>query len=240
MKKFLIKLSLWVSILLFILLAFLAVMNYYVLPDYVSVPEVNVPKIIGLPRTEAISLLKAKKLTPVKQGIKYDLNVPKDYILFQKPDPNAKVKQGRHVYYWVCGGEPLVQVPKVIGKTIRDAKVTLRRLGFTIGDIKESRSEFPNNTVISQSIDGDENAPKGAEIDLEVSIGPRRGMVRVPSLIAKTVKEAKRILRRNNLSIGKIIYQRSQNLLPNTVIDQMPSEDALINVGEKVDIVVTK
>ena len=75
------------------------------------------PKIVGLPRTEAITLLKANKLTPVKQGVKYDLNMPKDYILFQKPDPNAKVKQGRHIYYWVCGGEPLVQVPKVIGKT---------------------------------------------------------------------------------------------------------------------------
>ncbi len=240
MKKLLIKLTVWVSVIVFAAVAILAVLNYYILPDYVNVPEVKVPSIIGLPRTEAISILKSKKLNPVKQGVKYDLTVPKDHILFQKPLPNTLVKEGRHIYYWVCGGEPLVQVPKVIGKTIRDAKVTLRRLGFVIGEIKESRSEFPNNTVISQSIDSGENVPKGTEIDIEISIGPRKGMVRVPSLIAKTVKEARRILRRNNLSVGKIIYQHSQNLLPNTVIDQMPSEDALINVGEKVDIVVTK
>ncbi len=240
MKKILIKLTVWFSVLIVIALGILAILNYYVLPSYVDVPEVRVPNIVGLPRTEAISLLRGKHLTPVKQGVKYDLTVPKDHILFQKPLPNSLVKEGRHIYYWVCGGEPLVQMPKIIGKTIRDAKVTLERLGFVIGEVKESRSEFPNNTVISQSIEPGENVPKETKVDIEISIGPRRGMVRVPSLIAKTVKEAKRILRRNNLSVGKIIYQRSQNLLPNTIIDQMPSEDALINVGEKVDIVVTK
>ncbi len=240
MKKILKKLTVWFSVFVLIAVAIVAALNYYILPDYVNVPEIKVPAIVGLPRAEAINLLTSKKLIPVKQGIKYDSNVPKDRILFQKPEPNTLVKEGRHVYYWVCGGEPLVQAPKVIGKTIRDAKVTLERLGFVIGEIKESRSEFPNNTVISQSVSPGENVPKGTEIDIEISIGPRRGMVRVPSLIAKTVKEAKRILRRNNLSVGKIIYQRSHNLLPNTVIDQMPSEDALINVGEKVDIVVTK
>ncbi len=217
-----------------------AVLNYYVLPDYVNVKEVRVPNIIGLQREIAVKKLEEAKLTPIKKGVKYTLEVPKGRIMFQNPLPNSVVKEGRRVYYWESGGEPLVQMPKVIGKTIRDARVTLERLGLVVGEIEEVRSEFPNNTVIDQSVKPGEQVAKSDTINLQVSIGPRLGMVRTPALIAKTLKEAKRILRKHNLKVGKIIYQKSDNLLPNTVIDQMPSEDVLINVGESVDLVVTK
>ncbi len=240
MKRLLSKILISLFIIGLIFLGVIAVLNYYVLPDYVNVPEVNVPNIVGLQREVAVKILEKKKLTPVKKGIKYTLEVPKGRVLFQKPLPNTKVKEGRRIYYWVSGGDPLVEMPKVVGKTIRDAKVTLQRLGIKISKIDEERSELPNNTVIEQSIAPGEQVAKGDSVNLTVSIGPRLGMVRVPSLVGKTLRSAKRTLRKFNLKPGKIIYQKSENLLPNTVIDQIPSEDALINVGESVDLVVTK
>jgi len=131
-------------------------------------------------------------------------------------------------------------MPKVIGKTIRDARVALQRLGIKISKVDEVRSEFPSNTVIDQSVKPGDEIAKGDSVELKISIGPRLGMVRVPALIGKTLKEAKRILRKHNLKLGKVIYQASNNLLPQTVIDQMPGEDALINVGESIDLIVTK
>lgn len=240
MKKILVKIAISLIVLGVILGGIIAALNYYVLPNYVAVPEVRVPNIVGLQREIAVQKLKEKKLTPVKKGIKYTLEVPKGRILFQNPRANSLVKEGRRVYYWVSGGEPLVEMPKVIGKTIRDARVTLQRLGLEIGEVEKVRSEFPNNTVIDQSVKPGVQIAKGDTVDLQISIGPRLGMVRVPALIAKTLKQAKRILRKYNLKVGKIIYQKSENLLPNTVIDQMPNEDALINVGDSVDLVVTK
>ncbi len=240
MKKFYSKVIVSFLIIGIILLAAVAALNYYVLPNYVDVPEVKVPNVTGLVREVAIQKLEEAKLTPVKRGVKYTLEVPKNRIIYQNPAPNSIVKEGRRVYYWVSGGEPLVQMPKVIGKTIRDARVTLERLGLAIGEVEEVRSEFPNNTVIAQSVEPGAEIAKGDTVDLQISIGPRLGMVRVPALIAKTLKQAKRILRKHNLKVGKIIYQKSDKLLPNTVIDQIPSEDALINVGESVDLVVTK
>ncbi len=240
MKKFYSKVILSLLIIAALGIIAGAVLNYYVLPNYVAVPEVKVPNIISLQREIAVEKLRKAKLTPIKQGVKYTLDVPKGRIMFQNPSPNSTVKEGRRIYYWVSGGEPLVEMPKVIGKTVRDAKVTLERLGLAIGEVEEVRSEFPNNTVIEQSVKPGEQIAKGDTVDLKISIGPRLGMVRVPALIAKTLKQAKRILRKHNLKVGKIMYQKAENLLPNTVIDQNPSEDALINVGESVDLVVTK
>ncbi|MBK7380332.1 MAG: PASTA domain-containing protein [Ignavibacteriales bacterium] len=46
------------------------------------------------------------------------------------------------------------------------------------------------------------------------------GQIEVPDLIGKSLTEATMILRDSSLVVGKINYQRSFSLLPNTVLDQ--------------------
>ena len=65
-------------------------------------------------------------------------------------------------------------------------------------------------------------------------------MVRVPNLIAKSEKEAEKILRGNNLHLGIRTYIDSPTLLPNTIISQYPSQDYLVAIGDSVDVVVAK
>jgi beta-lactam-binding protein with PASTA domain len=42
------------------------------------------------------------------------------------------------------------------------------------------------------------------------------------------------------LTIGKINYQPSSTLLPNTILDQYPSGGNLLSPGDVVDLFVTK
>lgn len=131
-------------------------------------------------------------------------------------------------------------MPQLLGKTVRDAKITIERLGLAIDTLLDVRSEFPAKTVVEQSVKEGEFLAKGDPVTLMISIGPQIGMVRVPNLIAKTLTEAERILRELSLKIGKKTYLSSPNLLPNTIIDQYPSEDKLVSYGDSVDVVITQ
>ncbi len=211
-----------------------------VMPNYVASPEVKLPNLIGQHKQVAIETLKNLGLNPVIKGTRYDVNFPKDHIMFQNPAGNTNVKIHRNVYLFVSGGEPLVKLPDLTGKTLRDAKITIERLGLGIKNIEKVRSEFPADIVVEQEYPEGSVLEKGDSIVIKISVGPKIGMIRVPNLLGKSLKKAKRILRNNSLMLGKISYQKSPNLLPNTVIDQYPSENKLVAVGDSVDVIVTR
>ncbi|MCW9096960.1 MAG: PASTA domain-containing protein, partial [Ignavibacteriaceae bacterium] len=56
----------------------------------------------------------------------------------------------------------------------------------------------------------------------------------------KSLSEAKKILADSSLVIGKINYQTSSTLLPNTILDQYPSSGNTLNPGDAVDLFATK
>lgn len=210
------------------------------MPWVVSAEEVTVPDFVSQNKVTAIEELKKIGLEPVEQGPKYDENVPRDHVILQTPRPGSTVKVGRRVYLYISGGEPLIKMPQLLGKTVRDAKITIERLGLAIDTLLDVRSEFPAKTVVEQSVKEGEFLAKGDSVTLMISIGPQIGMVRVPNLIAKSLTEAERILRELSLKIGKKTYLSSPNLLPNTIIDQYPSEDKLVSYGDSVDVVITQ
>lgn len=240
MKKFIKKfIIISTGILLFFLLVVIA-LNDYVLPWYVSAPELKLPNIVGKNKVEAIDTLKALKLVPIDNGIRYDARYPKNTVIFQNPHAGSIVKENRRVYILVSGGEPMISMPLLVGKTIRDAKITLERLGLKMCKPQFTRSEYPANTIVEQEYPQGKYLVKGDSVLLKVSVGPQIGMIRVPNLLGKSLYAAKRILRNNSLKLGKINYQKSPNLLPNTVIDQYPSENQLVNIGDSVDVFITK
>lgn len=219
---------------------FLIIFDKAIMPWYVSAEEVVVPDFVGQTKESAIQALKDLGLKPIEQGPKYDENIPKDHIIFQTPKPGSTVKVGRRIYLYISGGDPLIKMPSLLGKTVRDAKITVERLGLVIDTLLNVRSEFPAKTVVEQSINEGEFLAKGDSVTLKISIGPQVGMVRVPNLISKSLSEAEKILRDLSLRIGKKTYLSSPNLLPNTVIDQYPSEDKLVSYGDSVDVVLTQ
>lgn len=227
------------SIIAFLILL-VVVANALILPEYVDRPEIEVPDVRGMEKTEAAKVLEDNDLKPIEEGTRYDEEYEKDHVIFQKPEAGSTVKKGRRVYLHISGGEPLIKMPPLVGKTIRDARVTIGRLGFKIGKIEEVRSEFSPNTVVEQEFDEGETLTRGSTIDLKVSIGPELGMLRVPNLLGKSLKEAEVLLRSSSLKLGKKTFQPSLNLLPNTIIDQYPGAEKLVSVGDSVDVVITK
>ncbi len=59
-------------------------------------------------------------------------------------------------------------------------------------------------------------------------------------MIGKSLTEATRIISDSTLTLGKVNYQISSTLLPNTVLDQYPAPGNKLNSGNTVDLFITK
>jgi serine/threonine-protein kinase len=222
------------------IIVFLLILDNIIMPWYVSSSEEVVPKVVGLSDFEAIEKLEDAGFEPVIADTSYGTNQPAGKIFLQKPEAGKIVKTGRTVYLFVSGGEQLVIVPQLKGKNIVDAKLALERVGLKLGQVELVASNYPKDMIFDQQYVEGTKLKKGETIKIFVSSGQTEGTIEVPDLIGKSLSEAQKILSDNSLEVGKITYQISNTLLPNTVLDQYPVPGNKLNPGEKVDLFITK
>ncbi len=240
MKPFVRKILVYFAVIFMSIVAILVILDDFILPYYVSAKELKVPSVVGLNKDAAIEKLKEFDLNPIIQTSRYNEKYQKDEVIFQRPNAGTIVKVNRRIYLTVSGGEPLIKMPQLINKSIRDAIITLDRMGLKISKIDSVKSELPANTVVEQQFPEGTSLVNGDSVEIKVSVGPNIGMIRVPNILGKSLDEAERILRSNSIKLGKLTYIHSATILPNTVVDQQPSENALIQVGDSINVVITQ
>ncbi len=229
-----------VLIALGIFVVFAWLMNVVVMPWYVNSTELKVPKVVGMKEIDAINFLKDKDLDPLISDTTYDEKFPRGTIIYQRPNADETVKAGRRIYLFVSGGEPIVSVPLLKGKSLKDARFSLERLGLYLGRIDSVASDNPANMIFDQQYAAGTPLKKGDSVGISLSIGQSVGTITVPNLIGKSLSEAEKVLADSSLKVGKINYQPSFSLLPNTVLDQYPSKGNKVNPGDSIDLFVTK
>lgn len=222
------------------LIILLILFNYLLMPWYVSAAEVSVPKVVGLNEQAAKGILEQSDLEPVIGGERFDERYPKGSVIFQKPNAGSVVKEGRRIFLFVSSGIPLIKVPSLKGKVLRDARMTLERMDLVLGDTSFVESEYPTNVIIDQEYYEGTEVKKGTHINVTLSAGVNAGLITIPDLLGKSLSQAEKLITENKLTIGRINYQPSFSLLPNTVIDQYPGEGNLVEEGAAVDLFVTK
>jgi serine/threonine-protein kinase len=220
--------------------AFVLIMDNIVMPLYVSSPEAIVPKVIGLDESDAIQILQSEDFKPVISDTSYGVSLPPGKIFLQKPEGGKVVKKGRTIFLFISGGEQTVAVPILKGKSVLDARFALERVGLKLGNIDESVSDQPKDMIFDQQFAQGTMLRKGQSVSVSVSIGKGFGDIEVPDLIGKSLSEARDILAKNSLTVGKLNYQISNTLLPNTILDQYPAPGNKLNSGEGVDLFITK
>jgi len=227
-------------IILAAILVFLLFLDFLLLPWWVSRDETKVPKVVGMKEQEAFALLEDHDLNPVISDTTFNESLTKGTIVLQRPEEGSNVKVGRRVYLFISGGEPTVLVPMLKGKSVRDAKFSLERIGLKLGAVEQVPSSYPKNSIFDQEFVEGTPIKKGQTVGISVSSGIETGEISVPDLIGKSLMEAGKVLADSSLKVGKLNYQISFSLLPNTVIDQYPSKGNKLNKGDAVDLFVTK
>ncbi len=215
--------------------------NYLIMPWYVKHASlVKVPSVVGLQFNEAKKVLENSGLD-VKQGdVRYDETKPVGLVMEQNPSVDQMVKNGRRIYLTVCGGEQLVEVPKLVGRTLRDAKFSLEQRNLQIGDIvKKFSNEYTEDVVVSQILQPGSKVKKLTKVDLIVSNGQQIGDIIIPDVIGKKLDEAKKILEDKKLKVGKITYQAS-DIPSGQIIDQYPQKDKSAKENTTVELIIAK
>ncbi|PIW70410.1 MAG: hypothetical protein COW08_01970 [Ignavibacteriales bacterium CG12_big_fil_rev_8_21_14_0_65_30_8] len=235
-KSFLIKTLLSFVVLVVVIIAF----NNFILPWFVSSPEEIVPNLVGKTYENAVAELDSVNLQAIITDTIYNEKYDVGTVILQKPNPGQVVKNGRRVYLFISGGKQTVKVPNLKGKSIREAKFTLERIGLNMGEIQDLPSNNPKDKIYDQQYAEGTPLKKGDSVGVTLTIGILSSRVILPDFIGKSLSEVIEILADSSLRVGTVTYRVSNSLLPNTIIDQFPSQGNVVSVGSQVDLFVTK
>jgi serine/threonine-protein kinase len=206
-----------------ILVAFIGVGAYLGiqwLNDYLTVPEVYVPDLVGEYYEDAVVRLQELGLdieTTISQN---HPTIPEDHIIRQRPEAGVLVKEGRLITLTISEGVGFQRIPEIITFSLSDAEAALQRLGFEIGEIREEyHDDISEGSVIDINPRPGTEVKAGTEVALIISLGKDEDTVTVPNIIGMTNYMAQQALLDAGLTIGNISESRSEKPA-DTVIEQ--------------------
>lgn len=203
--------------------------------------EITVPSFMG--KTLEQAQAEAEKLGLVIQegDLVYSPDQEEGLITSQNPVEGAKVTEGKVITVNISKGKKDGVVPKIEGMDYEEAKAYLESFGFKMGPGVTVQSHLPKGVIVSQSIPYGTSAKSGTEINVEISDGKGKEMVKVPNLIGRTPDEANSLLAGAGLSTnGNVVYEEVDGMAQNLVFWQSVAADTEVEKGSTVDYKVSK
>lgn len=128
-----------------------------------------------------------------------------------------------------------VDVPRVQGKQLIDARAALERDGFEVAETRVQSAQ-PLDQVVDQDPNPGVQADKGSTVTLEVSSGP--GTTFVPSVTNLSEKQAVRTLNQADLKVN-VDAQESDDVREGLAIRTVPGEGEEVEKGTRVRLLVS-
>lgn len=216
------------------------IVNLVVLPMVVgSTATLDIPNVEGRTLEDAIIILEGRGLEVMEPHEQYSSDVKAGIVVNQMPYPGATVKEGRRVYLTVSKGVETATMPDLRGRSVREARLTLLRLGMQLGGIEyESNDSVPAETIVYQSIPAGQKVTSDLVPSIVVSSGP--DAIIVPSLIGLKSQDAIALVQQSGLTCTIQRRQKSNTFDPDVVLYQNPEADSLAPPGSTVMITVTE
>ncbi len=257
MFKFLTHRPLWVNILVVLVITCLLILIFFGSLDWLTAhgKYEKVPTVVGKNVEAARKILEDKGFEVEIQDSIYIDSMPKLAVLKQTPEGEATVKENRRIYLTINRAQPpLVEMPNLVGFSIRNAEMYLENLGLHLGDTT-FRPDIAKNAVLEQ-LYNDQPIKAGTKIFMGSAIsfvlgdGVGDTELSVPDLINKRYSEARSILRNMNVNFTPIIdldvtdtanaYVTKQK--PAVYTEPVPGEKRYnkIKPGENIDLYLGK
>lgn len=245
-KKFLRHLGLAVALGIIMLLGILVWLKIYTHHGR----TITVPNLAGLTVEEVDDVTSSRRLRYEVVDSVFSTEMPRGTVLKQNPKANSLVKKNRKIFLTLNAiNLEMVSMPRLVGLSIRQARLALQNAGLVLGDI-EYRPDYAINNVLQQIyldsvINEGTEITKGAVIDLVLGMGLSKETTRVPNLVGVKMEEATMLIADYYLNIGAITYDESMENEEDSaqafIWRQYPEYDDFkrLNMGMQVDIWVT-
>ena len=212
--------------------------------------EIDVPDFSGKTVTEAVSFAAKNDVRVEVTDSVFIRRMAAGTVFSQNPAPGKKVKKGRRVMLTINAfNEKTVEMPDLVGYSLRQAKTELMSCGLVVGKL-DYRSDIATNNVLDQIHKGRHIRPgtkiaTESVIDLIVGLSPDNSLTYVPHVIGYNYNLAKDIILDNSLNVGRVRFDETcrtyQDSLNAVVYSQSPSYSATepVTMGTSVHINLT-
>jgi len=212
MFKFITHRSIWLNIIfgviLFVLIFALFILSLNFFTNHGNAR--SVPSVTGKSFEEARKQLRKEGFDIEIQDSLYIDTLPPLSVIRQVPDADELVKKNRTVYLTINRAvPPILEMPNLIGYSIRNAEMTLKNSGLRVGDTT-FKPDFAKNSVLEQWYKGEMISPgtkirMGSTISLVLGDGVGKNEFAVPVIVGMTFGDAKIMLEANGLVIGSVV-----------------------------------
>jgi beta-lactam-binding protein with PASTA domain len=149
--------------------------SYWITPGSLVGDDHAVPRVLGLPMTQARTALTDAGFRSRIEGERPSPAVPRGGIVWQDPPPGTAIPSNGVVQLVSSAGPAPITVPDVIGFALPYAQRGIDAAGVTVGRVDTVRGGGPDAGVVIATRPAPGNGrPRGAPVDLVVS-GPPGG-----------------------------------------------------------------
>lgn len=222
-------------------LAIILIFDWFIMPSYVRQDKtLIVTDITGKNLNRALIELETEGYKGVVYDTVYTADVNPQTVVDQYPVAGAKVKPGRTIRLKISRSEKLIIVPNLVGQSRRSVEISLQQIGLRIDTVyTEFNPDYPKGTVAWQFPKSGDHIKKGMGLQITVSQGLPPDFFQVPQLFGMSMQNAKALLTKARLKVGKISYKQNEDLVPYTVLDQSIAPGTVLNQTIQVDLVVS-
>lgn len=192
------------------------------LERYLSVDEVRMPDLVGMPYDAAVQVLRREGLDPVT-FVEYVAGVAANTVSSQSPDPGAIVKRSRTVHLGVNTPPAEARIPDMIGMREPDAIRRAADLNLPVGTVHYTPDSRDAGMVVDHTPEGGARLGPGERLELVVSAGRERPAVSLPQLEGLDVDDAAARLRELGFGRVETLPSAVSFTRPRSVVSMYPS-----------------
>ena len=210
--------------------------------------EIEVPDFTNLTWSEARKVASDRGVRVILADSVYVKRLKPGVVYLQTPEPGAHVKRGRRVRLTTNTLVPKeVEMPSLVGYSMRQAKAELARHGLTLGRLIYTR-DIATNSVLHQQRGGVDIKPgtvlaSGTTINLVLGLNPRDNMTYVPKLIGQQYLPAVDQTLESSLNVGKLRFDETVRTYADSVsafvYQQRPAASEKVRMGTEVTLSLT-
>src|SRR6266480_960876 len=214
----------WIAVIAGVVVLGGGLITWLLLPQKVTMPDV-----VGKPYKEAVNALSAVKLKPAAKEEKVSGTQKPGIVIEQNPKAKEVVRLGSEVKLVVEATPDLVPVPRLIGRSIKEAEEMLGKEKLLLRTEPKSPGENPGN-IVDQNPKPDEHVPPGTTITAFF-------MVTVPDVIGVPADKVGPIFEVRKLRYYVIGQRIITGKVPvGAIAHQSPEKDQRVRVGTRVEL----
>lgn len=210
--------------------------------------EIEVPDFTNMTWSEARKAASNGGVRVILADSVYVKRLKPGVVYLQTPEAGAHVKRGRRVRLTTNTLVPKeVEMPSLVGYSMRQAKAELARHGLTLGRLIYTR-DIATNSVLHQQRGGVDIKPgtvlaSGTTINLVLGLNPSDNMTYVPKLIGKQYLPAVDQTLESSLNVGKLRFDETVRTYADSVsafvYQQRPAASEKVRMGTEVTLSLT-